>query len=142
MRAKEYLRQLGTFDRAVHRRMKQLADMKADIAYTKGMTYDAVRVQTSPSGSSQTLNQIEEIADLEASLMKDIARLHRLRYKITQEIEQLTDERYRDILIMRYIDGLSLQEIADKIGYSYDYTQHMHGYALLAFERGVIRDVK
>ena len=137
MRAKEYLRQLSTLDRAVHSRMKQLADMKADIAYTKGMSYDAVRVQTSPSGSSQTLNQIEEIADMEASLMKDIARLHRLRYKITQEIEQISDERYRDILMLRYVEGMTLQEVADEMGYSHDRVRHMHGIALLVFEQKV-----
>ena len=135
MRAKEYLKQLGRLDRAVHRRMKQLADMKADVTYVKGTSYDSVRVQTSPSGTPQAIKQVEEIADLEAQITCELAAYHKLRHKIVTEIEQLPDLRYQEILTMRYVDCMSLQEIADEMGYSYDWTQHMHGYALLEFQK-------
>lgn len=134
MRAKEYLRQLGTLDRAVRSRMKQLADMKADMTYVKGTSYDSVRVQTSPSGESQALRQVEEIADLEAQITQELAAYHKLRHKIVTEIEQLPDLRYQEILTMRYIEGMSLQEIADEMGYAYQTIRMLHGHALSMYE--------
>ena len=134
MRAKEYLRQLGRLDHAVRSRMKHLEILKADMTYIKGMSYDAVRVQTSPSGESQSLKQVEEIADLEAQIVRELAAYHRLRHKIVTEIEQLPDLRYQEILTMRYIDGMSLQEIADEMGYAYQTIRMLHGHALSMYE--------
>lgn len=134
MRAKEYLKQLGKLDHAIHNRMKLLADMKADVEYIKGMSYDSVRVQTSTSKESQALKQIARIADLEAEIESELAAYHELRHKITTQIEQLPDLRYQQILTMRYVDGDSLQDIADKLGYTHDWVRHLHGWALLLFE--------
>ena len=133
MRAKEYLRQLPEARKALECRMNHIKELKANISYMKGMRYDAVRVQTSPSGESLPQKQVEELADMERQLLAEMVKYHKLRYKITREIEQLPDERFREVLILRYVEGMSLREVAEKMGYSQDRIKHIHGYSLLSF---------
>lgn len=135
MKAKEYLRQLGKLEDQIRSRKRHLEALKADISYMKGMSYDSVRVQTSPSGESSALKQVERIADIEAELAREMTEYHCMRRKITLDIEKLSDLRFQEILMSRYVDRMSLQEIADEMGYSYDWIQHMHGYALLEFQK-------
>ena len=134
MRAKEYLSQLGKLRWTIDCRKKQLEELRNDITFIKGLSYGDIKVQSSPSGTNAAQSQMERIVDLEAQLQRDIVRYHSLRYKITRQIEQLSDLRYREILIMRYVDGMGLQDIADEMGYSYDWVRHQHGYALIQFK--------
>lgn len=142
MTAKEYLRRLGIIDRAIRSRMKHLADMKADVSYIKGMNYDSVHVQTSARGESFAQKQVEEIADLEAKVTKELAEYHQLRHKIITEIGQLPDLRYQELLTMRYVDGMSLQDIADEMGYTYEWVRELHGWALLLFEAKFLNNLQ
>ena len=135
MTAKEYLNQLGMLEDRIRRRKKHLEALKADITYMKGMSYDGVRVQSSPSGESSALKQVERIADIEAVLAREMTEYHNMRRKITLEIEQLSDTRFQEILTDRYIERMSLQEIADEMGYSYAWIKRLHNLALYYFTK-------
>lgn len=137
MNAKEYLSQLGKLEDQICRRKKHLEALKADISYMKGMSYDSVRVQISPSGENSDLKQIEQIADMEVDLVREIAEYHNQRRKITVEIEQLPDQRFQRILEKRYIDRMNLQDIADEMKYNYDWVRRLHGYALSSFQKKI-----
>lgn len=134
MRAKEYLSQLGKLERKIDDRKKHLEALKADIPYLRGMSYDGVRVQTSPSGECLAQKKVEQIADIEAALSREIAEYHHLRRKITLEIEQLQDLRFQEILIDRYVERMSLREIADDMGYEVSWVRKLHGRSINAFE--------
>ncbi len=137
MKAKEYLRQLSKLRSDLQRRMNHAEVLRTDITYMKGMSYDGVRVQTSPTGESLPQRQVEELADLEKQIAVEMVEYHKLRYKITREIEQLPDERFREILALRYVEGESLEEVAAEMGYSYDWARRLHGYALCSFQKEI-----
>lgn len=135
MQAKEYLRQLGWLRRKVDNAEHQLEEMRKDRSYVKAAGGGEVKVQTSSSGTSAALTETERIVDMEAKLAVDIERYHSLKRKIVSQIDQLLDDRYREILLLRYVEGMSLNEVAEEMRYSYDYVQHMHGFALLEFQK-------
>ena len=56
------------------------------------------------------------------------------RYKeVTNQIEQLTSDKEKDVLHYRYIKGLDWQGIAEKMGYSERQIHRYHGKALVHF---------
>ena len=55
----------------------------------------------------------------------------RLRRDIGLAIEALTDDREQLVLYYKYIDGLYLEEICVKMGYSYRHIKRLHELALI-----------
>ena len=66
--------------------------------------------------------------------MMEIDSYTELKHKIINEIHQLADKRYVDILYKRYVDGMKFEQIALEMNYEYKWTCSLHGRALLAFE--------
>ena len=78
---------------------------------------------------------IVELVDLERSIKKLIVKWEKARNKIISQIQKLTDERYIEVLHLRYVDCKRIKEIADQMGYSQDHTRHLIGKAVKAFEK-------
>jgi len=76
-------------------------------------------------------HKFDKLAEYEDRLDQMIDRLYDTKTEILDVIAQITDSRYRDILIGRYLDGLTFEEIAVQIKYSYKQTCRLHGRALL-----------
>lgn len=53
--------------------------------------------------------------------------------KIGKQIDGMENLTYSRLLHLRYLTGLSLCKIADRLYYSYDYVRELHGHALQAF---------
>lgn len=134
MRAKQYLMQLASIDHDIAAKRRQLERLREDTYSLRGIAYDGGRVQSSPTGSGVEDKAIALIA-IQKELEFKIIDYHEARARIETQIASLPDKRYRDILTYRYVDQLSLREIADVMGYSYDRVRHMHGLALLCFQR-------
>lgn len=54
--------------------------------------------------------------------------------EIYQAINELQDQDHREILKMRYIDGLDFDEMSEKLDYSLGWLYHLHGDALKKLE--------
>lgn len=84
-----------------------------------GIRYDKDKVQTSPE------DQLSKIcADIDRINIK-MAQIGIEKAKKILEIEkvinELNDEEYKVVLTLCYIDHMSIQKIADKLGYSTDW---------------------
>ena len=134
MKAKEYLNQLGQQERLVSSRIAQLKRLREDMSVIRAVDYSKPRVRSSPSPDA-ALSGVESLVDIETLLERDIVELHRLRYTIVSQIAKVPDLRYQEILTRRYVDRQSLQVIADEMGYSYNRVRHLHGTALLRFQK-------
>lgn len=94
------------------------------------------RVQTSPSADSIP-NEVIRRAELEADISRKIERFLQLKHKIINEIQSLDNAVYVNILYKRYVEYKSLDEIAEKMNYSYVHMKRLHGYALQKFKTSV-----
>lgn len=133
--AKRYLQR-------IQRRRVQIETLEGRIASLdelvhnplKGVTYDRDVVQTSHTGS----DKIEELADMQAHLVRLKSDFEEERDSIMREIWILPTLAHMQLLSLVYIDGLTLQEAASYMGKSHDHVRHLHGSALAEFQRVVL----
>lgn len=133
MTAKEYLRTLRWTELSIETRKDELRRLDAEYTYLSGISYDRDRVQTSPSGDA--FPQSDRRIDLAIKIREDILAMQRLRTDIIGKITGLDNPLYSQVLLERYVNYLSFDDIADKMHYSYVYITHIHGEALQEFAR-------
>ena len=71
-----------------------------------------------------------QIMDLETELRRQMEELISCRQAIRGAIEEIEDARLRHVLVLRYIEGLTLEDAADRMFYSWRQAQRLHGQAL------------
>ena len=75
------------------------------------------RVQTS-SGGDKTGTIAVKIADKSMEIVAAIHRLAQYKESVSSYIKLLNNMEYRKILTMRYVRSMSVQDVADSLGYS------------------------
>ena len=94
----------------------------------------------------RALNSANKVED-NAVMMADISRMYEKRWfeaekeklRIEEKIDQVK-EPHRTLLHKRYIEELNFEKIADEMNYSYVRVTHLHGEALLEYEKLTSRD--
>lgn len=86
------------------------------------------------SGGSDLSGYAAKIDELLRDLEKQMNKRIELRLRISREIESMSDETESLILRYKYIQGLSFEEIAVRLGYTYRHTTRLHGKALENFK--------
>lgn len=81
---------------------------------------------------------VARVADLQDDLAAELDRYLEVRDMITANISRVKDERYRDVLVYRYVAGLDWGSVAKVMHYSVDHVYRLHGGALVAY--GEIRE--
>lgn len=76
---------------------------------------------------------VAKIVDLKNEKYKQLIDMEKKKIEIENKIDML-EQPYRNILYYKYIKGLSLTQVAYKIGYDYDYTRKIHGIALIKYK--------
>jgi len=96
--------------------------------------HDGISVQGTkdPDKFSELWARIDE---KERKICREIDKLADTKQRITEEIGRIEDIRYVEILLRRYVQMQKLEDIANEMHYSYDRVRHLHGFALLEFER-------
>ena len=100
-----------------------------DIALGITANMDGERVQAS-GAKSKMAEAVEKCVDMEAEINSLIDELIETKKNVIQTIEQLDSPTEYNVLHMRYIQYLSLQEIADHYHKDYSWATTTHGRAL------------
>ena len=133
MTAKEYLRQLLSIERLIQVKTTERERLMALATKVTSVLSDC-KVETSPD-NTKTQNIIIKMAELREEIEEQTSRYTSLYHKIEEEIDSMEDDRYRILLIMRYMKGASFSDIADKLGYEKRWTLVSHKRALQDFEK-------
>ena len=133
MKAKQYLLQIAKIQARIDRLIDIIEQMRAaEQRVTAQISSDGTR------GSSAIKDRIAEMVarriDRECDLFDKVNELIDAKRKITEEIEAVDDPREVAILFKRYVECKSLVVVACEMNYSYEYTRHLHGFALAHFE--------
>ena len=91
------------------------------------------------SDGTKTERAVERLVKIEQQINEETDELYKLRYKIISAIKTLPDLRERRVLYLAYIGKsennrykrLTLEQIADEMGYSLIRIKQLHGTALL-----------
>lgn len=132
MTPKEYLKQYADNKIMIKIKRREIS-MLLHTLELAATDYTKERVQSSPSDRMAAV--VAKAADMQAELEGDIDRLIELQKEIVDVINTVSNTKYRELLIMRYIEGLKWEEIAEQFHFK-DARQiyRLHGYALLCIK--------
>jgi hypothetical protein len=133
MDAKTYLRQLTRMDKRIDALFERRNRYK-DLATRRTTVY-----RDMPGGGRRCASSCEEyvckIVDLERELDRRIDEYVDLTREIEGLIANVPDDRHRDILTWRYVNGWSWERIAEAMHYDRVWIWRLHGRALAEFEK-------
>lgn len=129
MEAKEFLKQPERLDLRIKNKLIEKQQWK-EIALGITANMDGERVQSSSNSKSKMAEAVIKCVDMEAEIDSLIDELIDTKKKVIQTIEQLDSATEYNVLHMRYIQYLSLQDIADHYHKDYGWATTTHGRAL------------
>ena len=133
MIAKDYLQQVEMLDEKIKNKLIERQQWK-DVALGITASMGGERVQT--SGNNQKMaDAIVKCVDMESEIDKLIDELIDTKKAVIATIEKLYSPTEYKILHMRYIQHISLTDIADKLNKEYSWVTTTHGRALKSVQR-------
>jgi DNA-directed RNA polymerase specialized sigma24 family protein len=126
--AKNYLRQVENIDLRIQNKLIEQQQWR-DIALGITASVGGERVQSS-SSQQKMADAIEKCVDMEREIDTLIDRLIETKRDVIATIEKLDNPTEYDVLHKRYIQFLSLQDIADMYKRDYTTITTTHGRAL------------
>lgn len=132
MTAKEYLLQIKEQKQNIRKQEEYIQRLRDSLTIA-GISYDKERIQSSsdPDKFAKIFGQIDE----EEQRLEDMkTRFVNTRVKIINQIHELQDVRYEELLNHVYVDDMTLKETAEKMSFSYDYIRELHNTALQTFD--------
>lgn len=98
------------------------------------------RVQSSSTITSKMANAVLNCVVLEGEISEAVDKLIAEKQKVTQTIEKLYSPTEYKILHMRYIQHISLADIADRLDKEYTWVTTTHGRALKNVQKMLDRE--
>ena len=141
MNAKEYLEQIESLSIRIEQLESRLACLRETAGDAAAIRYDKLNVQVSVATDMVEKNVLNLI-EMEQKIFAEKVRLESLRNIITEQIQNLDDDRYVNILFKRYVEGKKFFMIHEETDYDYDYVRVLHGEALGYFEMIYKNDLK
>ena len=145
MTAKEYLSQVSRCDTRIKALIRTRDLLRSKALCNSSPRMDADKVSRSGGYSSPMSDAVDRYVDIERELDAMQDEYGALILKITKQISCLSDQRYVELLHLRYVEGKRLEDIAcimrkrDGGMYNYEYIKRLHGYALAAFARKYLK---
>ena len=111
--------------------------LREEMTSTGAIRYDKISVQSTPEGDP-LLKYITRLTDAEEKLVRLQAEYYEAYTTIAKQIDSIEPELFRQILSLRYLEDMTLHQIADRLRYSYEYIRNRHGAALKKFAEVVV----
>ena len=132
MTAKEYLRSIKYLDSAINAKQSELDRLKRDMCSIRGVTYDGDKVQ---GGIADSMKIVDKIIELNNVINAEIDRLVDLKADAHTKIEKVCNEKFISLLTDIYINGYTLEQVAEKADKTYMTICRWHGQALNIFRK-------
>ena len=132
MTAKEYLQQARTLD--------LLINVKQDELYALRLTATSVSSpvlgdKVKSGGTNNAMQIVDKIIALQELINSEVDRLVDLKAEIHEKIEKVYNPQFIALLTDKYINGFTLEQIAERMDKSYETVRGWHGQALQIFRR-------
>lgn len=134
MTAKEYLGQINALKNKARRKQRELDEVRELATCIGAIDYSKEVVNTTKTGDTIE-RKVIKIDEVERELKETIEACLNLQHTITREIDLIENETLKELLFMRYVEGMKLEQIATKMNYSFSRVRHLHGIALVEFDK-------
>lgn len=131
MTAKEYLLQVSKKRMFINHKIQEIKDLRSLLTEAEGLDYSREKIQ---GGGSCADEKVIRLICLEKELNQLIYRYMTFKHNVIVQIQGLNNINHIRVLYERYITNRKLTDVATRLGYSYQYTKELHGYALQNFQ--------
>ena len=132
MTAKEYLRSIKYLDNSINAKLTELDRLRHNAESIRGVSYDGDKVQ---GGISDSMKIVDKIIELDNVINAEIDRLVDMKSEAHNKIEKVCNEKFISLLTDIYINGYTLEQVAERMGKSYVTICEWHGQALNIFRK-------
>ena len=132
MTAKEYLRGIRYLDNAINAKQAELDRLKRDMCSIRGVSYDSDKVQ---GGITDSMKIVDKIIELNNVINAEIDKLVDLKAEAHNKIEKVYNRKFISLLTDLYINGYTLEQVAEKTNKTYMTICRWHGQALQIFRK-------
>lgn len=130
MTTNEYLAQLGKLRIKIEKMQERIEEYRALAQSPATANYSGIKVQSSPSGEAPFVKWTFKIIELEKKVAELKDELQTVQATVITAIEQLENEDYKTVLVLRYLQGLDWETIAAKMCTHKRTAQRWHNEAL------------
>ena len=134
MDTKSYLKRAMLAQAEINYLREQIQYLREKIMNVGSVVNDDMKVQTSKSYDTMG-DTVASICDREDELKEKMDAYAKIERKVSEKIDEVKEQKYRDLLRYRYILGLTYDQIADRMNYSPRHIARMHDKAVEAFEQ-------
>lgn len=131
MTAKEYLLQYKHIQREIEDIDRRMAQIRLKYAAPSAINYsDMPKAHNSNHDLSDYVAKMDELTDY---MISKYTRLRGIEVDIYMKVDRMENQRERELLRYRYIDGMTWTEIADALDTTERNVYFIHGRALRHF---------
>jgi DNA-directed RNA polymerase specialized sigma24 family protein len=128
-KAQIFLERVEMFDAIVENKLIEQRQWR-ELAENITANIEGERVQTSMTSTSKMADAVIKCVMMEDEIAKAVDKLIAEKRKVTHTLEKLYSPTEYKILHMRYIQHISLTDIAEKVNKEYTWVTTNHGRAL------------
>lgn len=129
MTCKEYLTRFKRQQKEISILQEEISTLQA----VRAVQYDKPNVKRSASGDG-IINIVTQLMKYQAQYEEQIVTYLFERTRFLNELREMS-ERQGDVLRLIYMNGYTLKQVARELNYSLDWVAHVHGLALVEYER-------
>lgn len=129
---KEHLEKIFRLDQLIQIKIKELEYLKELSGNLAG--YMGQREQDL-NKNNKMQNSIIKINRLEEEIDNTIYNLVEIRTVLYTKVEEVENDEYRMLLMLRYFQYMTWEQIAEEMGYSFQWVHKLHKRALAEFEK-------
>lgn len=132
-KAQKFLERVEMIDTIVENKLTEQRQWK-DLAVSITANMDGEKIPSSSKSTSKMADAVINCIAMESEIAEAVDKLIAEKKKVIQTIESLYSPMEYKILHMRYIQHISLTDIADKLNKEYTWVTTTHGRALKSVE--------
>ena len=130
MNVKDYLKQGRLLDQRINFNLRRIKEMRDGLDGICSPQIKADKVQTSPDGDPAYVKIMMRISEMEEHIDQEIDMLVDLRNQIDETIKTVENENYQMLLLYRYIENWTWENIGDQLGIDRSTVKRWHQAAL------------
>ena len=127
MTAKEFLRRVRTADRRIDEATERVERIRAKLEAGR---MSSVTGMPRGGGKDWTVTA-DSLIELERGVNARIRDMCRLKRLAMEAIDQVEEARLREVLELYYIDGMTWEQVAERMGLDLRWVFRLHGRALM-----------
>ena len=133
MTAKTYLNRIRLLDERISDNLEELEQLNSLLTrVTAAVSGEVVSCSKDPDKMTDV---VAKIIKLREKLNRDVDKYVDIKQEAADLLSKVDNQVHYTILHSRYVLYKTWEQIADEIGYTYQWTCHLHGLALLEFEK-------